>query len=64
MKALNSIYDYLRIRKQKTKINNVYSSRQNILYGVPEGSIFGPLLFNIDLCDLFFINESIFYGSI
>ena len=54
MKALNSIYDYLRIRKQKTKIDNVYSSRQNILYGVPEGSIFGPLLFNIDIYAIYF----------
>ena len=53
MKALNFIYDYLRNRKQRTKIDNAYSSWQNILYGVPQGSILGPLLFNIDLCDLF-----------
>ena len=55
MKALNFIYDYLRNRKQRTKIDNAYSSWQNILYGVPQGSILGPLLFNIDLCDLFFV---------
>ena len=55
MKALNFIYDYLRNRKQRTKIDNAYSSWQNILYGVPQGSILGPLLFNIDLCDLFFM---------
>ena len=55
MKALNFIYDYLRNRKQRTKVYHAYSSWQNILYEVPQGSIFGPLLFNIDLCDLFFI---------
>ena len=55
MKALNFIYDYLRKRKQRTKIDNAYSFWQNILYGVPQGSILGPLLFNIDLCDLFFM---------
>ena len=55
MKALNFIYDYLRNRKQRTKIDNTYSSWQNILYGVPQGSILRLLLFNIDLCNLFFI---------
>ena len=54
MKALNFIYDYLGNLKQRTKIDNAYSSWQNILYGVPQGSILGLLLFNIDLCDLFF----------
>ena len=55
MKALNFIYDYLSNRKQRTKIDNAYSSWQNILYEVTQGSIFGPLLFNVDLRDLFFI---------
>ena len=55
MKALNFIYDYLRNRKQRTKIDNAFSSWQNILYGVPQGSILGSLLFNVDLCDLLFV---------
>ena len=54
-KALCFTYDYLKNRKQRTKISGIYSCWQKILYGVPQGSILGPLLFNIDLCDMFFI---------
>ena len=54
--SLRLLYSYLSNRWQRTKINNTYSSWSEILLGVPQGSIFGPLLFNIYLNDLFFIN--------
>ena len=43
---------YLSKRKQRTEINTGYSSREEILLVVPQGSILGPLLFNIFICGL------------
>ena len=56
--ALKLAYDYLSNRSQKTKVGSSFSTYLDIVYGVPQGSILGPLLFNIDLCDLFFENYS------
>ena len=45
--ALNLIHNYLTKRKQRTKINQSYSSWEDILFGVPQGSTLGPILFII-----------------
>ena len=47
--ALRLKYSYLKNRKQRTQINSAYSCWEEILFGVPQGSILGPLLFNIFL---------------
>ena len=55
--ALNIISSYLKHRTQRIKINDCFSTRSNIEYGVPQGSILGPLLFNINMTDLFYESE-------
>ena len=56
-KPVKFVYDYLTSRKQRTKISDTYSWWQEILLGVSQGSILRPLLFNIDICHLFFMIE-------
>ena len=55
MKSLRFLYSYLNDRKQRVKFNNKYSSFEEILFGVPQGSILGPLFFNLFISNLFLI---------
>ena len=61
--ALKQMENYLSGRFQRTKINNSYSSWSEIIAGVPQGSILGPLLFNIFLNDFFLYPEETFLSN-
>ena len=58
--SLKLKHSYLNDRYQRVRSNSKYSSWSEIICGVPQGSILGPLLFNIYFSDLFlFVSPNI-----
>ena len=61
--SLSFVFSYLNERKKRPKIHNSNSPYANIAFGVPQGSLLGPFLFNINICDMFFDKYECDIGS-
>ena len=57
LQALKPIYSYLSNRIQSVKVKDAYSSTSTVLSGVPQGSLLGVILFNIQFNDIFYITD-------
>ena len=52
--TLAFIYSYVTGRKQRTKVNNSISAWADVIAGIPQGSILGPLIINVYLNNIFY----------
>ena len=51
--ALNLLHSYLSNGKQRVEVNSCFSDWDNVVIGISQGSVLGPLLFNIFINYLF-----------
>ena len=61
--SLKLLTGYLTNRKQRTKAETSYTSREDIKHGVPQGSILVTIFFNIFICDMFLMLDHTYFAS-
>ena len=61
--TLTFMCNYLLGREQRININSSFSTWSKIGYDVPQGSILTPLLFNIDILDMFFEQKDYMFAA-
>ena len=55
--ALKLLHSYLSKRWHRTKVNTSFSSWEELIKGVPRGSVLRPILFNLYLNGLFYLSD-------
>ena len=63
MCSLNLLQDYLSNRKERTKVDSFFSSREDVFSKVSQGSTLDPSLFNIFMCDMVLILKTTCFSS-